>query len=208
MQVTVSNLGKRFNRHWIFRNLSFEFKPGHPVAITGANGSGKSTLLQVIGGTMEKSEGQIHWLSQNGTEIPVEQQYKYVSYSSPTMELIEELNLMEFLAFHEQCKPWATGVSAMRIAEEMGLQKAADKQIRHFSSGMKQRVKLAQAIYSNTPALLLDEPTTNLDAEGVQLYLDLMKKYCTGRTVLIASNDEKETSFCTRQIEMESIKPM
>ena len=71
---------------------------------------------------------------------------------------------------------------------------------------MKQRVKLAQAIFSNTPIVLLDEPLTNLDEEGVSLYLNLIEKYCENRMVIISSNDKKEYSFCDEMIDLREFK--
>ncbi len=61
---------------------------------------------------------------------------------------------------------------------------------------MKQRVKLAQSIFSDTPVLLLDEPCTNLDAEGVALYRQLINEQSAGRLVIISSNDRQEYDFC------------
>lgn len=84
----------------------------------------------------------------------------------------------------------------------MDLGAAAHKQIRYFSSGMKQRVKLAQAIFSDTPLLLLDEPCTNLDTDGIQLYLGLIKSHAVGKLVIVSSNDKQEYAFCDRCIDM------
>ncbi len=86
------------------------------------------------------------------------------------------------------------------------LENAAQKQIRYFSSGMKQRVKLAQAVFSNTPIVLLDEPLTNLDEEGVSLYYNLIEKYCKNRLVIVSSNDKKEYAFCNEVLDIKKYK--
>lgn len=199
MNIQVQQLGKRFNRHWIFKNLTATLQSNAPVAITGPNGSGKSTLLQVLAGAMEKSTGSISWQWKEKTVAP-EKQFEMVAMCAPYLELIEELTLTEFLQFHASFKKWLPGIDIPGIIARMDLQAAAHKQIRDFSSGMKQRVKLAQAILSDAPALFLDEPTSNLDLKGISMYHDWMKEFSAGRLVVIASNDESEIGFCQQRI--------
>jgi ABC-type multidrug transport system ATPase subunit len=100
----------------------------------------------------------------------------------------------EFLSFHKQFK--LLTLANNEILQIIGLQKAAHKQIRYYSSGMKQRLKLAQAFFCTTPVLLLDEPTTNLDAEGIALYQCLIDNYTKDKLVIISSNDKQEYEFC------------
>jgi ABC-type multidrug transport system ATPase subunit len=194
MKISLTKTGKRFNRDWIFRNFSFEFTAGNAYAITGPNGSGKSTLLQVIGGSMSVSEGKVQY------DVPEEQFFKHMSITAPYLEVIEEMTAQEFFTFHAQFKPFVSSVSISSIIEKIGLQKSAHKQIRYFSSGMKQRVKLAQAIFSDVPVVLLDEPCTNLDAEGISLYQRLISEHCLGRMVIVSSNDEMEYGFCKEKL--------
>ena len=199
MQIKAHSLGKRYNRHWIFRNLTAHFLANEPVAITGPNGSGKSTLLQVIGGALEKSEGSLEYTIAD-TQILPENQFRYVAICAPYLEVIEELTLIEFLEFHQRFKPWLDGLKTTDIIQLMGLENAANKQIRDFSSGMKQRVKLAQAILTKSPVLLLDEPTSNLDTNGITMYHEWMEKFVQNKVVVIASNDESEISICHHRI--------
>lgn len=200
MYIRLQQLGKRYNRHWVFRKLDAELRAGQSVAITGPNGSGKSTLLQVIAGALQPSEGTMTWAGTEGEDIPAENHFKSVSVCAPYLELIEELTLAEFLRFHEKFKTWLPGLSQEKAIELTGLQEARNKQIRDFSSGMKQRVKLAQAILSNSPVLLLDEPTSNLDQKGIEMYHRWMQEFAKGRLVVIASNDETEIGFCQQRI--------
>ena len=209
MKISLTNAGKRFNRDWIFRNFTQEFTSGIAYAITGPNGSGKSTLLQVIGGAMMMSEGNAQYEvgnrqlaigNEKPQEIHVDKAFQYISIAAPYLELVEEMTLQEFLQFHSQFKPFLPGFHLKEIIAEIGLQAAAHKQIRFYSSGMKQRVKLAQAIFSNVPCILLDEPCTNLDAAGFALYHQLVSKYCNNRLIIVSSNDEQEYSFCTEKI--------
>lgn len=200
MKISLTNAGKRFNRDWIFRNFTQEFTSGIAYAITGPNGSGKSTLLQVIGGAMMMSEGNAKYTVDNEKEIHVDKAFQLISIAAPYLELIEEMTVQEFLQFHSHFKPFLPGFQIKDIIAEIGLQAATHKQIRFYSSGMKQRVKLAQAIFSNVRCILLDEPCTNLDAAGFALYHQLINKYCNNRLIIVSSNDEQEYSFCTEKI--------
>lgn len=204
MRITLTDAGKRFNREWIFRHLNYQFSPPDTYAITGPNGSGKSTLLQFVAGALMPSEGKISYV--NTREIPAANIYQHLSLAAPYIETVEEMTASEFLKFHQSFKPFLPRISIPQILETIGLSHAADKQIRYYSSGMKQRVRLAQAFFCDTPVLFLDEPTTNLDAPGIALYHQLVKDYCQERLILISSNDPQEYGFCSKVIEMGKIK--
>lgn len=205
MTISLSDTGKRFNRDWIFRHFTYTFESGQSYAITGPNGSGKSTLLQVLAGSMLKSEGNISWKKDNKV-MNEENVYSHMSFCAPYLELIEEMTLTEFLHFHRQFKPILTGSSIEKIISILGLETACNRQIRYYSSGMKQRVKLAQCIFSDTDIVLLDEPCTNLDHAGIDLYHQLISDYCASRLVIVSSNDEIEYGFCNQKIDMSSLK--
>lgn len=205
LSITLQEAGKRYNREWIFRHLSFTFHPGTAYAITGPNGSGKSTLLQIIAGAVGASEGKITY-NINGVAVPDAGIYKHIAFAAPYLELVEEMTLREFLAFHIQFKPFYSNITIEAAAEAVGLSKALNKQIVHFSSGMKQRLKLAQAFFSHTPVLLLDEPTSNLDAEGIAVYHNLVQQYTKERMVVVSSNDEAEYKFCTEGLRISDYK--
>jgi len=205
MKINLTKLGKRFNRDWIFRNLDFQFDSSKHYAITGPNGSGKSTLLQIISGSSIYNEGNISYL-ENEKSFSPEKIFQKISFAAPYLDMIEEMTLAEFFSFHNKMKGWIPTVDTKEIIFLSSLENAAHKQIRYFSSGMKQRVKLAQAIFSNTPIVLLDEPLTNLDEEGVSLYHNLIEKHCKNRLLIISSNDKKEYSFCDEIIDVRDYK--
>lgn len=205
MKILLSDAGKRYNREWIFRHLTYEFSNGNAYAITGNNGSGKSTLLQVIGGAVQHSEGKIEYFKK-GQLLLSENHHQQLSIAAPYLELTEEMTLKEFLLFHQSFKPFLSSLSVQQIISILQLENAAEKQIRNFSSGMKQRVKLAQAILSDVPVVLLDEPCTNLDADGISLYHRLINDYCADRLVIVSSNDETEYSFCNYKLMMADYK--
>jgi ABC-type multidrug transport system ATPase subunit len=205
MRISLSDAGKRFNRDWIFRHLSFTFESPVTYAIIGPNGSGKSTLLQLIAGAIDPSEGKIEWIA-DGQRIESDQTYKAVSICAPYLELVEEMTAREFLLFHSRFKPFIKHVDISSILEKIGLRNAADKQIRYYSSGMKQRIKLAQAIFSDTPVILLDEPCTNLDEAGYQLYYSLIEEFCSSRLVIVSSNEKAEYSYCKEIVDISEFK--
>ena len=203
MQIKLTNTGKRFNREWIFRHFDHEFFSGKKYAITGSNGSGKSTLLQVISGSISHNEGKIEMILK-GSPLLEENCFQYLSIAAPYLELIEEMTATEFLHFHSSFKPLTHSLES--ILAVINLENAAQKQIRYFSSGMKQRLKLAQAFFCSAPVLLLDEPTTNLDAEGIALYQQLITEHTDQKLVIISSNDPQEYSFCDEVISIGDYK--
>lgn len=174
---------------------------GVHYAITGHNGSGKSTLLQCIAGSLYINEGSINYTIDDKAIEP-EEQFNYFSICAPYLEVIEEMTAKEFLSFHSSFKPFMEGFNPDNILDEVGLKNAKDKQIRYYSSGMKQRIKLAQAFFSDSPILLLDEPCTNLDQKGIQLYNSLISSLCKNRLVIISSNDKTEYASCTEEISL------
>lgn len=199
MKITLTDAGKRFNRDWIFRHLSYEFSAGQSYAIIGPNGSGKSTLLQVLSGAMQVNEGNVQYSMLN-VQCSNENVYNHVSICAPYLEVVEEMTLKEFLEFHHHFKPFLASVTSEKIISLLGLDEAVNKQIRYYSSGMKQRVKLAQAIFSDVPVVLLDEPCTNFDAAGIELYNRLINDYCKKRMVIVSSNDHHEYEFCSNKL--------
>ena len=207
MRISLIDAGKRFNREWIFRHLDMELSSSRKFAITGPNGSGKSTLLQVIGGILRPSEGLVD-AKNDGKTIDPDSIFKNLSFCAPYLELIEEMTGQEFLQFHASFKPFIDELKVPDILESTGLSAAAGKQIRYYSSGMKQRLKLAQAIFSDTSILLLDEPCTNLDKTGITLYRKLMESHTADRLVVISSNYDVEYDFCDEILRPEEWKKL
>lgn len=199
MQIEATGLGKRYAREWIFRNLTHTFREGTATAVLGPNGSGKSTLLNTLSGQLLSTAGTLSFAHQ-GRTVPVEEMPPLLAYAAPYLELIEELTLTELLHFHTRFKPLKPGVSQQQLVELMYLEKSRHKLVRDFSSGMKQRLKLALALYADTPLLLLDEPTTNLDRAGVAWYQEHVRTTLAGRTVLVSSNVPEEYDFCQEQL--------
>lgn len=207
MSIILQDLGRRYNREWIFRHINCTFLYGKKYAILGPNGSGKSTFLKVISGSLSPSEGQIAYRSALATDISNDAIYPYLSIAAPYVELIEELTLKEMLDFHFKFKSYLKGFDAAAVVDFLQLDKAIDKEIRFFSSGMKQRLKLALACCSDSSIVLLDEPTSNLDVAGERWYLSLLERTIgPDRLLFIGSNQEKEYAFCEETLDMLSYK--
>ena len=207
MNIVANNLGKRFNREWVFRNFNYEFEPGKTYAITGPNGSGKSTLMQVLWGQMHPSEGSVDYLtsplsSGERTEVRSDQSeiYKSVSIAAPYMDLIDEFTLEEMVRFHFKFKK--SGLPIDVILKKIELHSSHQKEISSFSSGMRQRLKLALAFYSESDLLFLDEPCTNLDKKSIEWYTNHLARVSPNMTVFIASNQEHEYPASANKIDI------
>ncbi|HWV68205.1 ABC transporter ATP-binding protein [Chitinophaga sp.] len=205
MTISLNQTGKRFNYDWIFRRVTLTFSEGQRYAILGPNGSGKSTLLQVISGAIQHNEGTVTYSTPEKSIAP-DAFFRYCAIAAPYLELIEEFTLTEIIRFHQQFKNFLPGITPAIAMQLVGLEKAANKQLRNFSSGMKQRIKLALAILSDVPVLLLDEPCTNLDAAGIAVYQQLINDYGGNRLIIVSSNDEQEYFMCREHIHIMDYK--
>jgi len=205
MTIILENIGKRFLYDWIFRNVNYTFHNG-AFAILGHNGSGKSTLMKAISGHLTPSVGKVQYYTPTNQLVAEENMYKNISYAAPYIELIEEFTLEEQLQFHQQFKAFQDNLGILELKEILKLANTQNKQIKYYSSGMKQRLKLVLACCAATSILLLDEPTTNLDRQGVRWYQDLVSKYSNGKILIIASNAEDDYFLCKEQILMTDFK--
>ncbi|MCS3555300.1 MULTISPECIES: ATP-binding cassette domain-containing protein [unclassified Sphingobacterium] len=206
MKIILTDVGRRYNREWIFKHITYEFESGKSYAILGPNGSGKSTLLKVLSGSLAPSAGSIYY-EMNDKAVDVESVFQYLSLATPYVELIEEFTLREQIQFHFKFKNYLSGYSEPEVVHLLGLENAIDKELKFFSSGMKQRVKLALACCSDSAFVLLDEPTSNLDTVGEGWYLELVDKTKRAdRLFIICSNQEKEYNFCDQTLSISDYK--
>jgi len=206
MEIVVKDLGKQFQEEWIFQGLDFSFKENQIYAVTGPNGSGKSTFLQVLSGFMPQTKGEIRYQNKKGTVNP-DDFYKYISVATPYTELIEEFTTLELLNFHFKFKKIRDEIDFDSFLSKINLLKARDKVVKNFSSGMKQRLKLGLAFYSETAVILLDEPTSNLDTEGINWYQELLSQQRDQRIILISSNQAYEYEQSDQELNILSYKP-
>jgi len=195
MMIDAQGVGKRFGTQWIFRNANLALKPGSTYAITGSNGSGKSTLLKTLAGLVTQNEGTITYTLEQQI-IQADTVPAHLSFSSPYMELIEELTVGEMVNFHASMRTLL--VSLEELSEQIKI--SNETEIRNLSSGMKQRLKLALAIFTKGSALFVDEPTANFDNEWSNWYLETISKYRGNRLVIIASNHEAEYKDLAKEV--------
>jgi ABC-type multidrug transport system ATPase subunit len=206
MKIQLEQIGKKFNTEWIFRNVSFSFEENSTTAILGRNGSGKSTLLQVIAGNLHATSGKVTY-SLGGQNIAGEEIFRHLTMVAPYLELIEDFTLKEMLEFHFSFKRYLPAHDILSVTGLLEFPAMKHKQIRQFSSGMKQRVKLVMAILSDVPIILLDEPTMNLDKTGIDWYLELVRKFAGNRTIIICSNlHQTESAFASKSLQIEDFK--
>jgi ABC-type multidrug transport system ATPase subunit len=189
--IQAENLSKRFNREWIFKNLNYKFSSGNIYAITGPNGSGKSTFLQVMWGQVPQTTGNFTY-ENSGAIIPTEEIYNHISIATPYMDLIDEFTLLEHLNFHFKLKGIRNGISTEDLLDVMYLKYASDKQVGNFSSGMKQRLKLGLAFYTESDIFFLDEPGTNLDQQAFDWYYRELTGLPDNKLIFIATNNIEE----------------
>lgn len=155
---------------------------------------------------MPLTEGKITYDIGEQT-IEEDKWYKQLVLAAPYLELIEEFTLTELLDFHEGFKPFKATTSKEEIIEQLELVASKDKAIKYFSSGMKQRLKLALAFYSDAPVVMLDEPTSNLDTKWSAWYLEEVQKLSPQQILLICSNVAAEYDFCDAVINVGDYKP-
>lgn len=201
MQLIAEQIGKKYRREWIFRRVDLSLSAGNSYTFVGPNGSGKSTLLQLLAGNLPATEGNLTY-SRNGQVIGPDDWFRQVIIAAPYLELIEELTLLELLDFHQKFKPFKAGLTLDAIIERLLLTGARDKEIRYFSSGMKQRVKLGLAFFSDAPVVILDEPTSNLDAQGTAWYHAEVQQLFPNQLLLIGSNQPTEYDFCPNVLDV------
>lgn len=203
--IILQNAGRRFNRDWIFRDVSYTFTSGNSYAILGPNGSGKSTILQLLNGSLSPSSGTVSFTC-NHQPLDANGVYRHISLAAPYLELIEDFTLNEVIDFHFKFKSYLPGLDKKQLIDLLNMQAHRNKLVKYFSSGMKQRVKLALAFTSATAVLMLDEPTSNLDTQGVEWYLSLVQQYAQQRLTIVCSNQEHEYSFCQQQLQITDYK--
>jgi ABC-type multidrug transport system ATPase subunit len=206
VSIQLDKIGKRYNKHWIFKDISYTFSGPGAYVIKGKNGSGKSTFLQLLSGNLHQSSGEISYQI-GGKDISVENIYSYISFASPYLELYEEFTLQEAINFQASFKTWKNKLTTDAIISILALNDSKNKILKQFSTGMKQRLKLGLSILADVPILLLDEPASNLDKSVVKWYQELISVYANSKLIIVCSNDNREEYyFCNQELNIENYK--
>ena len=195
LSLKIIRLTRRFGHRSVFRDIDFECGPGTSVCITGPNGSGKSTLLKILAGLLAPSSGSIT-LSIDGKETTAETKRRSVRLVSPEMNLYDELTGSENLLFLSSVSGELVSREKIEtILNSVGLGERGDDFFGEYSSGMKQRLKLASALMSDPPLLLLDEPSSNLDDDGKEFVYRVMEEQKNRGILVYATNEQDEQRF-------------
>jgi heme exporter protein A len=201
--LTISGLTKEFSRRSIFRDVSSSLAMGDSLAITGRNGSGKSTLVKIICGLLSPTKGTIEFKN-NGSTIPTEEVRNHIGFVSPYLQLydefsgIENLELLSTIRSDDRLEQ----DRMEQLLNEVGLWERRHDFVRTYSSGMKQRLKYAFAVMHRPALLVLDEPTSNLDKEGVAMVKSLVARQKKNAILVVATNDAREAVWCKKRIEL------
>ena len=198
--IVLEGLQKKFGKQHILQDVSYTFNTGSKTVILGSNGSGKSTLIKILSGSLEATEGSPVYTFE-GSNVTAKSAGLHVGIVAPYVALNPMFSLKETLAFHEQFCPFPEGFKLTDWLYKAGLAAHEDKRLSTFSSGMLQRVRLLLAVANDRPLLLLDEPLSNLDAEGVLFYTELIRSFALSKTIIVGSNYQKdEYSYCTDEL--------
>lgn len=195
--LEACGIGKNYQGLWLFHSWNAVLEPGQGLALTGANGSGKSTLLQCLGGLIRPDTGFIRW-GGSQDQIPA------CSLASPYLEIPTEYTLTELVKFHFSINPLRPGADPFFELRQCHLETSSILLLKHYSSGMIQKVKLILALLTETPILLLDEPHSHLDREAQVWFQQLLSTSIAGRVWAMASNDPNEYRLCSSVYELGS----
>lgn len=202
LKISLKNCGKNYHRTWLYRNIDLEIplQKGKSYAILGPNGAGKSTFTLMLCGQVFPTEGQLTWTNSESI-IPDNQWNQFYNLSSPAMEIPEEFTIEEWFDYHKKLKPFMSNFNLDELIDVCEFpQKIRNKPIMHYSSGMKQRIKLCLSFFGNQDISILDEPLTNLDKKGIELYNNLVDRFKNDKCFIIASNREDEYYFCSEKL--------
>lgn len=201
--LTVSGLSKEFNRRMIFRNVSFTISTGEALALTGKNGSGKSTLIKILSGVLTPFKGNVVF-TVNGARIGPDDIKSAIGLVSPYLQLYDEFTGLENLLVLSSIRSNGSirAGRAEALLDRFGLAARQHDLVRGYSSGMKQRLKYAFALLHAPGVLLLDEPTSNLDAEGIDVVRQVVREQQKTGVLILATNDEDEAAWCSRRFQV------
>jgi len=204
MELQIKNIGKDFAERRIFDDINFSLKSGQSAAIVGPNGSGKTTLAKIICGLIRPSRGEVIYRIEN-TPIPQQEIYHHVGLVGPYLELYEELTAMENMLFFARMQRVPNAEDKIiSLLSQMNLAGREDDEVRTYSSGMRQRLKYAFALLTDPQVLILDEPTSNLDSDGIDRVYAIMTEQKKNKILLIATNDKMDLKYGDIQVAVTS----
>lgn len=193
-----------------FTKVNLELKIGEFVAITGESGSGKSTLLNVISDLDSYEEGEMYI---NGKETShysekdfEDYRRKYIANIFQSFNLINSYTVyqnVELVLLLNGYKKHEVKKKILDIIDQVGLTKFKNTKVSKLSGGQKQRVAIARAMVKDTPIIVADEPTGNLDSESAKEVIEILRKVAKNKLVIVVThNIEQIEQYATRIIKM------
>ena len=159
-------------------------------------------MVKIIAGLLSPTAGTVV-LTSEGREVPFHDRFLHVGFVAPYLQLYDEFTAYENLDFFRRIRGTSSGVQAITaLLEEVGLASRKHDLVRTFSSGMKQRLKFAFAMLHNPPVLILDEPRSNLDEDGIRIVYDILRRQRTRGIVIVATNDHEDLGQCDRSLDL------
>ena len=201
--MTFEEVGKRFGNRAVLAGVTGSLSPGRVVVVTGPNGSGKSTLLNILSGLLRPSRGAVRY-TEDGVELPRSGWFSRLGVAAPDMAVYDELSAIENLRLFTRLRGMRADDERLgALLSDLGLPGREHRRpVGTYSSGMRQRVKLAQAVLHSPAVLLLDEPSSNLDAAGHDIVASLVERFRAGSAVAVATNDPREMAWGDEGIDL------
>jgi len=203
MNIIARNLSKTFNRRKIFSEVSFTISAPGSLAITGKNGAGKSTLAKIIAGVLSSTSGELAY-DINGHNLDDEARKAHIGFVSPYLNLYDEFSAMEnlFLLMRIRSSNHNARPQIESLLRRFSLWERRDDAIRAYSTGMKQRLKYVFALAHAPAVLILDEPTANLDIDGIKVVEEVTAEQKRSSILIVATNDSAEAAWCKQSIRL------
>lgn len=204
--LSAEHLRKSFAGPPLFSGLSLRIERGL-LAVAGKNGSGKTTLVKILAGLLRPSDGRVR-IERDGRPLSGDERRLAVGWAGPDLSLYAELTAVENLRFFRRAAGAAADPAQLRRRlAEAGLADAADRRVEEFSTGMRQRLRIAFALLFDPPILLLDEPMGGLDAEGRKMVQGVVAGARTSGAVVLASNDERDFLEPDQRVDLSAPRP-
>ena len=199
--VRGENLRHAFNRKQIFRDVSFDVTGGQSLMVAGRNGAGKSTLIKILCGVLTPTAGTVTVQADDAGDMFAAQ--RRIGLVAPYLQVYEEFSAMENLHLSLTLRGARPDDGrARQLLERVVLDPKRTDPVRGFSSGMKQRLKYAMALIHRPPVLVLDEPMSNLDADGISIVRGIMEEHVRTGILVVATNDRTDCAAPDREVDL------
>ena len=187
-------------KHWVLRGLSLSIEPGEIFGFIGTNGAGKTTTIKLALGLIFPDAGSVRLFGEEGAPARARRR---VGFLPENPYLYDYLTGEEFLDFHARLfgiEPRTRDARVRELLGRVGLANRGDRQLRHYSKGMLQRIGLAQALINDPDLVILDEPMSGLDPIGRREVRDIILELkARGRTVFFSTHILSDTEMiCDR----------